>query len=454
MKKILCSLAVISAYLLPATSSAQTDTLHVLSYNVLYIGDTPPCQGPHSVYEGYLSQIISYTNADIVGLEKMAAIPTYSGDPAAIAPTGFADSLLQFAFDAAFPGRYAYCPFTNAAAANNICMLYYNQEKLGYAGELYSYSNITDFDTYKLYYKSADLATTHDTAFIYVTLNHTNSGTSSSDATTRNTQITGEMSQIESHFSVLPNMINMGDFNTHTSTEACYQTLVSPSNLSYRYYDPPFYPDATYSYPADWDDNPTTYAGGLTVSTRESSSSPNSCSGNTGGAKSWYDHIFLSAAIINNTDHISYRPNSFKVIGNDGNRIGKSANTTPNTSAPTAILNDIFQMSEHYPITLDLLVDAPPTTSLSTAEQPMSCQNAPNPFSSTTDIRYSLEEAGHVSLRVYNITGQLVATLVDGDMNAGSHAATFCAKDLPDGIYYAVLRTPSGTANMRMLLAR
>ena len=54
-------------------SFAQTDTLRILSYNVLYIGDTPPCQGPHNIYEGYIETILSYANPDIVGFVKMEA---------------------------------------------------------------------------------------------------------------------------------------------------------------------------------------------------------------------------------------------------------------------------------------------------------------------------------------------------------------------------------------------
>jgi len=348
------ALIFLSAFISLQKSSAQTtDTLRVLSYNVLYLGDTPPCQGPHSTWEGYVKTILSYANADIVGFVKRASEDTYGS-----APAGFADSLLVQSFNAAFPGRYAYCPYTNVSEADNISTLYYNQEKLGYESILSTYSNITDFDTYKLYYKSTDLATTHDTIFLYVTLNHTNSGSGSSDATTRGQQIAGEMAAIETHFGSLPNMINMGDFNFHTSTETGYQTLVAPTNLNYRYYDPPFYPDAIYSYPADWDNNPSDYASSLTVSTRENSGSPNSCSSDVDGGKSWYDHIFLSKNIINNADHIGYMSNSFKVMGNDGNRLGISVNSSPsNTSAPTAVINDIFEMSEHYPIMLDLVVN-------------------------------------------------------------------------------------------------
>ena len=395
--------------LLNGSGFAQTDTLRVLSYNILYLGDTPPCQGPHSIYEGYLETIIAYANPDIAGFQKMEAIPMYVGDMSGNAPAAFADSLLQNSMNAAFPGRYAYCTYTNTSGANNISMLFYNQQKLGFAGILCSYVNITDFNTYKLYYKSPDLATTHDTVFLYVTLNHANSGSASSDASTRETQIAGEMAQIETHFSgSLPNMINMGDFNTHTSTEACYQTLVAPTNLNYRYYDPPFYPDATFSYPANWDSNPNTYASCLTVSTRQSGSVPNSCSGNSGGGKSWYDHIFLSANIINNTDHISYIPHSFRVIGNDGNRVGISANTSPNTSAPTAVINDIFQMSEHYPTTLNLLVDLSSTTK-AVMQNEREKVLVINPVGDQLVMHFSKDLAGKtVSIECVDVLGRVV----------------------------------------------
>ncbi len=353
---LLCGVLIMSIFNC-YTATAQVDTLHVLAYSVLYIGDTPPCQAPHDVLENYLKTVISYTNADIVGLEKRE--PEGSGGTA---PVGFADSLLVNSFNAAYPGRFAYCTYTNVSAADNITTLYYNQQKLGYAGLLCTYSNITDFDTWKLYYKTLNLASTHDTTFLYVTLNHTSSGSGSGSATTRAAQIAGEMTQIETHFTSLPNMINMGDFNVHTSTEACYQNLVAPSNLNYRYYDPPFYPDATYSYPADWDVDPNSYASSLTVSTR-TGSLPNTCSSNNSGGWSWYDHIFLSANIINNADHVSYMPHSFRVIGNDGNRLSKAVNASPtNTSAPSVVINAIYQLSEHYPVALDLLVDTSATS--------------------------------------------------------------------------------------------
>ena len=420
--------------LLNSPAFAQTDTLRLLSYNILYLGDTPPCQGPHSVYEGYLETIVAYANPDIAGFEKMEAIPMYTGDMSGNAPTGFADSLLQNSMNAAFPGRYAYCTYTNTSGADNISMLFYNQQKLGFAGILCSYVNITDFNTYKLYYKSPDLATTHDTIFLYVTLNHTNSGSGSSDVSIRETQIAGEMAQIDTHFpGTLPNMINMGDFNTHTSTEECYQTLVAPTNLNYRYYDPPFYPDATFSYPANWDSNPNTYASYLTVSTRQSGSVPNSCSGNSGGGKSWYDHIFLSANIINNSDHISYIPHSFRVIGNDGNRVGISVNGSPaNTSAPATVINDIFQMSEHYPTALNLLVDLS-TTSAVAMQNEQERFTVVNPVGDQLIMHFSKDLTGKtISIDCVDVLGRVV---LQNTFVATSEIAHLPCALIP-GVYY------------------
>lgn len=49
-------------------------------------------------------------------------------------------------------------------------------------------------------------------------------------------------------------------------------------------------------------------------------------------------------------------------------------------------------------------------------------QNRPNPFLANTTIEYQLPKAGKVELKVYNISGQLVKTLVDGQQNAGPHS--------------------------------
>ncbi len=62
-------------------------------------------------------------------------------------------------------------------------------------------------------------------------------------------------------------------------------------------------------------------------------------------------------------------------------------------------------------------------------------QNYPNPFNPVTTIDFSVARAGYTSLIVYNVLGQKVATLVDGNLPAGVHQAHFDASSLPTGIY-------------------
>jgi len=350
MKKALLLVALTAT---TVRSLAQTDTLRVMTYNVLYYGNG--CQGPTEKYHGYLKTIIGYTSPDIVTLEKMASIPVTPDDKAGTAPYGFADSVLQYAFNAAYPGRYAYCPFTNASHANNIGLLVYDTRKLGFVSIVSSYANITDFNTYKLYYKDPALARTHDTTFLYLTLNHDKSGKENEEV--RGRQIAEKMEQLKAHFTSLPNMLNIGDFNLRSSEEPVYQQIVFNKDENFRFYDAPFNPDNKLKYPANWGHD-ANYSGYFTTSTRQFENVPNAC-GSGGGAKGWYDHIFMSDWIVKGTNYIKYVPNSYRTIGNDGQRTGVSINNSNghvNTSAPAEVIEALYQFSNKYPVMIQLAV--------------------------------------------------------------------------------------------------
>jgi len=83
-------------------------------------------------------------------------------------------------------------------------------------------------------------------------------------------------------------------------------------------------------------------------------------------------------------------------------------------------------------------------------------QNAPNPFTSETTIAYMLDREGTVRLSVYTPTGRLVTDLVDGYVEAGSHAATWdgldrFGKGVGSGIYYYRLQTEYGSRSGRVV---
>jgi hypothetical protein len=81
-------------------------------------------------------------------------------------------------------------------------------------------------------------------------------------------------------------------------------------------------------------------------------------------------------------------------------------------------------------------------------------QNFPNPFNPTTTIRYELPVTANVRLTVYNLRGELVRTLVEAEMPAGYHKATFDASGLASGIYFYRLNAGAFTATRKMALTK
>ncbi|MCX6641592.1 MAG: T9SS type A sorting domain-containing protein [bacterium] len=88
---------------------------------------------------------------------------------------------------------------------------------------------------------------------------------------------------------------------------------------------------------------------------------------------------------------------------------------------------------------------------------PRSCtlaQNYPNPFNPTTILSYELQAASQVKLAVYDISGRLVVTLVDGWRDAGTHSITFDAAKLASGIYVYRLTADNFSASGKMVLMK
>jgi hypothetical protein len=78
----------------------------------------------------------------------------------------------------------------------------------------------------------------------------------------------------------------------------------------------------------------------------------------------------------------------------------------------------------------------------------------PNPFRGETVLRYALPREERVSLKVYNVTGQLVRTLVDGTQAAGERFEVFDGDGLPAGLYFAALRAGGAVTTRTMILLK
>ncbi len=81
-------------------------------------------------------------------------------------------------------------------------------------------------------------------------------------------------------------------------------------------------------------------------------------------------------------------------------------------------------------------------------------QNYPNPFNPTTQIQYTLMKPGKVSLKVYDILGRLVTTLIDGYQNQGTHEISFNASKLASGVYFYKLQAGDFQNVKKMMLLK
>jgi hypothetical protein len=126
--------------------------------------------------------------------------------------------------------------------------------------------------------------------------------------------------------------------------------------------------------------------------------------------------------------------------------------TVQNGTTYTYTLEGVDINETHYELGQ---VTATPTAGEAGATDYRLYQNYPNPFNPVTRISFDLRTKTTVTLTVYNPMGAVVATLVDGEMDAGPHAVDFDGSRLTSGLYFCSLRTSDGfSATRKMLLVK
>ena len=81
-------------------------------------------------------------------------------------------------------------------------------------------------------------------------------------------------------------------------------------------------------------------------------------------------------------------------------------------------------------------------------------QPYPNPFNPTTTIGYSVPQDTHITLSIYNGSGQLVSVLKDEYQQAGNHTVTWNATGLPSGLYFYILKADGFMETRKMSLVK
>jgi hypothetical protein len=118
----------------------------------------------------------------------------------------------------------------------------------------------------------------------------------------------------------------------------------------------------------------------------------------------------------------------------------------PNQNLGEITTASVFIIKSQKSISVEKKAELPEAYKLS--------QNYPNPFNPSTNIEFSIPKAAHVSLKIHNVLGQEMSTLVNETKEAGSYIATFNAKDLPSGIYYYTIKSGNYIESKKMMLVK
>ena len=81
-------------------------------------------------------------------------------------------------------------------------------------------------------------------------------------------------------------------------------------------------------------------------------------------------------------------------------------------------------------------------------------QNYPNPFNPQTTIQYTLPEPGDVSVKVFNVLGNEISTLVNENQSAGKHKTEWNAQSMPSGIYFYKIQAKNFIETKKMVLMK
>jgi len=324
------------ALVIVLTANAQ-DSLKIMQYNLLNFGNiTDYCtvsnNNPVSK-TAWLKTLIDYYLPDVFTVNEISSNSYYH------------QLILDAVLNTSGRLNYQKAVATNHTNSDIVNMLYYNSAKIGLASQDVILNSLRDINVYKLFYREEFPGNSLDTIFFYCIVAHLKAGTTNSDRTERGEMAALIMNYLSSKNITAPSLI-MGDMNLQNSSEPAWVSFTNFSNPVYNFTDPA-------GKVGSWHAN----AAYVSVHTQSTHVTSNGCPA-TGGMDDRFDFILTNQEITNASSKVKYIQNSFLIPGQDGLRFNGSVIDPPNNSAPPAIINALYEMSDHLPVIIKLQVEA------------------------------------------------------------------------------------------------
>lgn len=296
-----------------------TTTLRVMAYNTLnYPGST-------GYRDTSFRKIVHYVNPDIIVMNEMVSAAGLSALLAEVNTQGV--------------NNYAIATFNNGPDSDNALM--YKTDILTFSSQTQIPTALRDITDYSLTWPNNQGGTSSFDVFSV----HLKAGNTATDEGKR--QI--ECQNLSTYMDAMASTVNIavgGDFNFYDELEPALPELTT--NGIQKLEDP-------INSLGSWHDN-SAYQNIHTQATR-STTNPGGSGGATGGLDDRFDFIFINDYVRNGRNGVYYN-GYYDVIGNDGNKFNVSIiENLPNNDVPDTIRDALFQMSDHLPVVLEVMID-------------------------------------------------------------------------------------------------
>lgn len=347
------------------------DTITVMSYNILNY----PLSNPSKA--DTLKPIIKYVKPDIFMITELTS-------------SSGATTILNDALNVGAVSSYQKATYYNGPDTDN--MMYYNSDKLVLYSQREIATTLRNISEYVLYYDAPNMTAQSDTVFIHCYMAHLKASTGLSNEQQRNQEAVTLKNYLDSKIN-LENVILGGDFNLYTSSEPAFNTILNGGNV--KLLDP-------INTPGAWNNN-SSFASVHTQSTRSGNIGDG---GSFGGMDDRFDFIFFNNDLPSGAKGLTYVPNSYTALGNDGNHFNKSINASPtNTSAPSNVIDALYYMSDHLPIIIKAYVAT--NVGVEEAQQPSKWKGY---FANNQFYFNSNQLEKNLTVEVYDLLGKLIKT--------------------------------------------
>jgi len=360
------------------------DTIRLMHYNLLMYGDNfAGCdENNNNVNDKneYLKTIIDHIKPDIVTVNELYK------------DSYFHDLILDNVFNINGVDYFKRGNPPNLSNGYTINQVYYNSQLFTLIGDDAIETNVRDIDIYRFSYNIANASNDAD---LNCVVSHLKAGNSAGNANQRANETNALMNYLD-NTNATGNYTMSGDFNVYTPSEVAFTNLILHPNEDIRFYDP-------INKIGEWHNN-STYANEHTQSTHTYGDCPSG-----GGMDDRFDFILISDEIRDGTGDTEYLTDSYWAVGQDGLRFNKSLIASPqNTSVPADVLSALYNMSDHLPIILDLVVDH----NLSARNNQADSFNISfsNPVSNELMIKIESSLAKELSIEIYSLQGKLLHT--------------------------------------------